>query len=98
MKSLKRVRNDVVAREWGRLIGGEKEADGELRQVSNWNGNYRVYNDGSVYYYNLLIGEIIDGVHVVYDHTSSGGSFYSHSTSVNVNRLKPYAMKIIDYN
>ena len=97
MKNLRRVRNEVVAETWGSLIGGEREADGELREVSNHSGSYRVYNDGSVYYYNLLIGEIIDGVHVVYDHTSTGGSFYSRSTSINVNRLKPYAMKIIDY-
>ena len=97
MKNLSRVRNEVVAETWGSLIGGEREADGELREVSNHSGSYRVYNDGSVYYYNLLIGEIIDGVHVVYDHTSTGGSFYSRSTSINVNRLKPYAMKIIDY-
>jgi len=98
MKNVKRVRNEVVAQTWGRLIGGEREVDGELREVSNHNGNFRVYNDGSVYYYRLLLGEIKDGVRIVYDHTRKGGSFYSKSTSDHVNRLKRYAMKIVSYN
>ena len=98
MKNLKRVRNEVVAETWSRLIGGERKVDGELREVSNHSGSFRVYNDGTVYYYRLLIGEIKDGVHVVYDHTRKGGSFYSMSTSKNVNRLKRYAMKIVSYN
>jgi len=98
MKDLRRVRNEVVAQTWGRLIGGEREVDGELREVSNHSGSFRVYNDGTVYYYRLLIGEIKDGVHIVYDHTKKGGSYHSQSTSKNVNRLKRYAMKIVSYN
>ena len=98
MKNAKRVRNEVVAVTWGRLIGGEREADGELREVSNHNGSFRAYNDGTVYYYRLLIGEIKDGAHIVYDHTRKGGSYYSKSTTENVNRLKPYATKIVSYN
>jgi hypothetical protein len=98
MKNAKRVRNEVVAQTWSRLIGGERQVDGELREVSNHNGSFRVYNDGTVYYYRLLIGEIKDGAHIVYDHTRKGGSYYSKSTTENVNRLKPYATKIISYN
>lgn len=98
MKNVKRARNEVVAETWGRLIGGEREVDGELREVSNHSGSFRVYNDGSVYYYRLLLAEIKDGVHVVYDHTRKGGSFYSKSTSKNVNCLKPYATKVVNYN
>ena len=97
MKSLSRVRNEVVAETWGRLIGGERESDGELREVSNHSGSYRVYNDGTVYYYRLLLAEIKDGAHIVYDHTAKGGSYHSKSTSDNVNRLKPYATKIVSY-
>ena len=98
MKKLRRVRNEVVAETWANLIGGERKVDGELREVSNHSGSFRVYNDGTVYYYRLLIGEIKDGAHIVYDHTTKGGSFHSKSTSDNVNRLKPYATKIVSYN
>jgi hypothetical protein len=97
MKNAKRVRNEVVVKTWGSLIGGERENDGELREVSNDSGSFRVYNDGTVYSYRLLIGEIKDGVHIVYDHTSKGGSFYSKTTSNHVNSLKAYALKIVDY-
>jgi len=45
-----------------------------------------------------LLAEIKDGVHIVYDHTAKGGSYHSKSTSDNVNRLKPYAIKIVSYN
>ena len=98
MQNLSRVRNEVVAKTWANLIGGERKHDGELREVSNHSGSFRVYNDGTVYYYRLLIGEIKDGVHVVYDHTRKGGSFHSKSTSDNVNRLKKYATKVVSYN
>jgi hypothetical protein len=97
MKTMKRVRNEVVAREWGRLIGGERVSDGELREVSNGGGSFRVYNDGSVYSYGLLIGEIKDGVHVLYDCTSEGGQFYSKTTSRHVGSLRRYALKVVDY-
>lgn len=98
MKSLRRVKNDVVVKTWARLIGGERERDCELREVSNHNGSFRVYNDGTVYHYRLLLAEIKDGVHIVYDHTAKGGSFYSKSTSDHVSRLKPYATKIVRYS
>lgn len=98
MKNLRRVRNEMVAQTWANLIGGERENDGELREVSNDIGSFRVYNDGTVYSYRLLIGEIKDGVHIVYDHTSKGGSFYSKTTSNHVNLLKPFSLKIVSYN
>jgi hypothetical protein len=98
MKSLSRVRNEIVVETWADLIGGERNRDGELREVSNHNGSFRVYNDGSVYHYRLLLAEIKDGVHVVYDHTAKGGSFYSKSTSDHVSRLKKHATKIVSYN
>ena len=97
MKTMKRVRNEVVAREWGRLIGGERKRDGELREVSNSGGSFRVYNDGSVYSYGLLIGEIRDGVHVLYDCTMSGGNYYSKTTSKHVGSLRRYALEVVDY-
>lgn len=98
MKSLKRVSNEHVVKTWANLIGGEREVDGELREVSNHSGSFRVYNDGTVYYYRLLLAEIEGGVHIVYDHTAKGGSFHSKSTSDNVNRLKKHATKIVNYN
>ena len=98
MKNLRRVRNEVVAKTWGRLIGGEREADGELREVSNHSGSFRVYNDGTVYHYRLLLGEIKEGVHIVYNHTAKGGSFHSKSTSDHVSRLKKHATKVVSYN
>jgi hypothetical protein len=97
MRSVKRVRNEEVAREWGRLIGGERKRDGELREVSNWGGSFRVYNDGSVYSYRLLIGEIKDREHVLYDCSASGGQFYSKTTSKHVGYLREYALRVVDY-
>ena len=45
-----------------------------------------------------MIADIVDGVHTVYDHTASGGSFVSVSTSHRVNALKEFALNIVDYN
>ena len=80
------------------MIGGEREIEGELICYSNHGGNLKLYNDGSIYYYTLLIANIVDGVHTVYDHTASGGSFVSITTSKRVNVLKEFALKVIDYN
>ena len=98
MKKIKRLNNIAVFNKWLSMIGGEREVEGELICYSNHSGNLNLYNDGSLYYYKLLIAEIIDGVHTVYDHTSSGGSFVSKSTSRRVNYLKQFAVNVIDYN
>ena len=74
------------------MIGGEREVEGELVCYSNHSGNLKLYNDGSLYYYKLLIADIVDGVHTVYDHTASGGNFVSRTTSQRVNYLKEFAL------
>lgn len=98
MKRIKRISNDKLVDIWSTMVGGEGESIKELIVYSNHSGSFRVYNDGSVYYYKLRLAEIVDGVHTVYDHTSPGGSFISKSTSRHVNRLKSIALKVISYN
>ena len=75
MKHIKRLKKIQIVDKWISMIGGEREVEGELICYSNHTGNFKLYNDGSLYYYDLLLAEIIDGVHTVYDHTASGGSF-----------------------
>lgn len=98
MKSIKRLNNNKLVNIWSSIVGGEGESGLELVEYSNHNGSFRVYSDGSVYYYKLRLAEILDGVHTVYDHTSPGGSFISKSTSRHVNRLKAKALRIVSYN
>ena len=98
MKRVKRLRNNKLANIWTNIVGGEGESVKELVEYSNYSGSFRVYSDGSVYYYKLRIAEIVDGVHTVYNHTSPGGRFISKSTSRHVNRLKAKALKVISYN
>jgi len=98
MKQIKRLNNSFIVNKWRSMIGAEREVDGELICYSNHSGNLKLYNDGSLYYYKLLIADIVDGVHTVYDHTAAGGSFVSVSTSHRVNALKEYALKIVSYN
>ena len=76
----------------------EKEKWRRVVCYSNHSGNLKLYNDGSLYYYKLLIADIVDGVHTVYDHTAQGGSFVSRTTSQRVNFLKEFALNIVDYN
>ena len=97
MRTMYRVRNDVVGEVWGCLTGGERERHGELREVSNSSGSFRVFNDGSVYSYCLMIGEIKDGERVLYDCTARGGQFYSKTTSKHVGYLRKYATRVVDY-
>jgi len=98
MKQIKRLNNSYIINKWRSMIGGEREVEGELICYSNHSGNLKLYNDGSIYYYALLIANIVDGVHTVYDHTASGGSFVSITTSKRVNVLKELALNIVDYN
>lgn len=98
MKQVKRLNNSFIVNKWISMIGGEREFVGELVCYSNHSGNLKLYNDGSLYYYKLLIADIINGVHTVYDHTTQGGSFVSITTSRRVNYLKQFAINIIDYN
>lgn len=98
MKQVKRLNNGYIVNKWRSMIGGEREVVGDLVCYSNHSGNLKLYNDGSLYYYKLLIADIVDGVHTVYDHTATGGSFVSVTTSRRVNYLKQYAMKVVDYN
>ena len=83
-----RYRNNKVASMW---------SSSPFRNVMNHEQTLRFYSDGTISSYSLLIGEIINGKHVVYDHTSKGGSFYSATTSRHVNLLKQYADRVIDY-
>ena len=98
MKQVKRLNNATVFNKWRSMIGGERNVDGELICYSNHSGSLKLYNDGSLYSYELLIADIINGVHTVYDHTATGGSFVSKTTSQQVNFLKRFAVQIIDYN
>jgi hypothetical protein len=98
MKHIKRLKKIQIIDKWLSMIGGEREVEGELICYSNHTGNFKLYNDGSLYYYDLLLAEIIDGVHTVYDHTASGGSFISKSTSYHVNYLKEFALNVVSYN
>ena len=98
MKHIKRLKKIQIIDKWTSMIGGEREVEGELICYSNHTGSFKLYNDGSLYYYDLLLAEIIDGVHTVYDHTASGGSFISKSTSYHVNYLKEFALNIVSYN
>ena len=98
MKQIKRLNNGIIINKWRSMIGGEREVEGELVCYSNHSGNLKLYNDGSLYYYKLLIADIIAGVHTVYDHTAQGGSFVSKSTSRRVSCLKQFAVNIVDYN
>ena len=92
------VKNKDVISYWRSLIGGERKNEGKLIEIKNRSRSLRAYNDGTIYSYDCLIGEIKDGVHIVYDHTAPGGSFISHFTSVHVNAIKELAMKVVDYN
>ena len=98
MKQVKRLNNNSIYNKWISMIGGEREVEGELVCYSNHSGNLKLYNNGSLYYYKLLIADIVDGVHTVYDHTAQGGSFVSRTTSQRVNVLKEFAVHIVDYN
>ena len=98
MKCVKRLSNNKIVNIWSTIVGGEGESVKELIEYSNYSGSFRVYSDGSVYYYKLRLAEIVDGVHTVYNHTSPGGSFISKSTSRHVNRLKAKALKVVSYN
>ena len=98
MKQVKRLNNATVFNKWRSMIGSEREVEGELICYSNHSGSLKLYNDGSLYHYKLLIAEIVNGVHTVYDHTAPGGSFVSKTTSQVVNYLKHFAVQIVDYN
>ena len=56
MKNNRRATINQVASEWVNMIGGEREVDGELRVVCTRSESMRVYNDGTIYSYGLLIG------------------------------------------
>jgi hypothetical protein len=97
MKNSKSATINKVLIAWTDLIGGERDVDGELRCVRTRSGSMKVYNDGTIYSYGLLIGEIIDGVKRVYNHTADGGNFVSKTTSYHVGIIRPYALEVIDY-
>ena len=97
MKSNRRATINQVVMEWVNMIGGEREVDGELRVVCTRSESMRVFNDGTIYSYGVLIGEIVDGAKIVYDHTTAGGSYVSKTTSGHVGLIRPYALEIIDY-
>ena len=62
--------------------------DGEPR-IRNLKQTLNVYSDGSLYSYNLKIGQRTNaGICVVSDYTARGGSFHSQTTSTHVGLAK----------
>lgn len=73
--------NEQVMKTW---ISGGKAKGGSLRADE----------DGKLYSYSLVIGERSLSGTTIFDHTISGGSFYSQTTSKHVSmaiRLAPWA-------
>lgn len=66
------MRNDTVIEEWAR---GRAARAGSL-----WTDGAKLYS------YSLLIGEGSGGT--IFDHTSSGGSYHSQTTSCHVGLAK----------
>lgn len=88
------LRNDQIASIWKNiLIRGLSD-----HTVTNHTGSLTIYPDGRVYSYRLLIGEVIGGIHTLYNHTSKGGSYHSHTTSCHVGLFKPHSIKVVNYN
>ncbi len=75
----KTARNQDVIQGW---------IDGEPR-ITNHKNTLRVYSDGSLFSYNLKIGQRTDaGICVISDYTARGGSFHSQTTSTHVGLAK----------
>ena len=89
-------RNEKIANVWKDIL--IKGLPGEGCSIKNHRNTLTLYSDGKVYSYDLLIAEIIDGVHTLYNHTAKGGSYHSQTTSCHVGVLKPYSLKVVNYN
>jgi hypothetical protein len=88
------LRNKQIANMWKNiLIKGLPSY-----KVTNHTGSLTIYSNGQIYSYRLLIGEVIDGIHTLYNHTSKGGSYHSHTTSCHVGFFKPHSIKLVSYN
>ena len=62
--------------------------DAEPR-ITNHKKTLRVYDDGSLYSYNLKIGQRTDtGICVVSDYTARTGGYHSQTTSTHVGLVK----------
>ncbi len=62
--------------------------DGEPR-IRNHKQTLNAYSDGSLYSYNLKIGQRTNtGICVVSDYTAGGGCFHSQTTSTHVGLVK----------
>lgn len=93
MRRIKNLRNIEVAKVWGNLRFDDIQ--NECISHENHEGTFRVYSDGTVYSYKLLIGEIKNNERIVYDYTSPGERFYSNTTSRHVGLLKKWASRSI---
>lgn len=87
MNNMCRARNSDVASMWSMYRFNSNNHEKTLR----------VCSEGRVYSYKLLIAEVVGGNKVVYDHTSSGGSFHSVTTSRHVNLFRRHADRVISY-
>ena len=91
-----KYRNEKIAGVWKDILTkGFPEAGSS---ITNHNNSLTLYNDGKVYSYKLLIAEVVYGVHTLYNHTTKGGSFHSHTTSCHVGIFKPHSLKVVNYN
>ena len=93
MKHIKNLRNNELAETWGNLHPAHMYD--ECICYENHEGTLKVYSDGTVYSYNLLIGEIKKSEWLLYDFTAPGKRFYSKTTSRHVGLLKRWASRII---
>jgi len=93
MKYIKNLRNIEVAKTWGNLSPSHMYE--ECISYENHEGTFKVYSDGTVYSYRLLIGEVKNSEWIVYDYTAPGKRFYSNTTSRHVGLLKKWASRIV---
>lgn len=89
-----KMRNQDLAKLWGSMsvLGFPS------KEYTNHEKTFRMFTDGKIYSYRLLIGEVKDNKLIVYNCTAKGGQFYSKTTSRHVSLILPFADKVISYN
>ena len=85
--------NVQLANYWGDLSNCNKR-----NIVLNHKATLAVDEYHNLYSYGLLIGKVIEGKKVVYNHTAVGGSYYSNTTSQHVGLAKIHADEVVSYN
>jgi hypothetical protein len=91
-----RTRNRNIVPIWKDIL--IKGIPGNKGFVENHQGSLTLWADGKIYSYRLLIGEIKQGIHILYDHTRKGGSYHSKTTTSHVNLFRETALKVVNYN